>query len=326
MRRARERAVGAVAGVALLGVAAAAAACTVFTSLDGLSGGDAGSPDGADSEDALGGGGADADGIVTPENDGAPDDVNASGNEAGGDADAGPFCASRSPAPLFCDDFDENPDDAGALTARWDQITGMGGSVVRSGGLFTSPPLAMLATANAPISTSIDLAAYKTFTGVAQANVFTLAFDIDVVTADVSKHSDAVLAAFELVGSLGDRWALQLEVNYDASVSADAGNSLDVSFSENRTPPGDAGYTQNPAPSKLPIGVWTHVTMTANVTSLGTATIALQMGSDPVYKVANVLIPVLDGAPEILVGLTYAEASNQGWAVRYDDVTFDVAP
>jgi hypothetical protein len=285
----------------------------VLTSLDGLTGGpgDAGA-DGGSTFDANGSGYGDG---GAPGTDATVDGVDAS------DGAAPPFCASQSPAPTFCADFDEDPLD-GAVLGDWDQVTGLGGAVTRAGGLFTSAPYAMLATANAPIEAGIDLCGYKAFPAAAKTGEYVLAFDLYVATADTTKRSDAVLAAFELLGTFGTRWALQLEVFYDR----DAGGALDVDFSENLSPATDAGsYVSHPVGTTLPVGAWTRVTMTTTVSGAGSGTIALHFGATEVAKYTNVAIPVLSGSPEILVGLTYAETSSDGWAVRYDDVTF-VAP
>jgi hypothetical protein len=307
-------------------LACAAAACSLVTSLDGLTGGSGGGPDSSAGDDAAA---SNADGNVgvNPGDDGAPlgddgapgDDGGAQGFDAG---DAAPFCASQSPAPTFCDDFDENPLDAAAFTAPWDQVTQTGGSVVRSGGIVTSPPLAMLSTATSPVTQSIDLAAYKVFPALTKLSDLNLAFDVYVASADKTNKSDAVLAAIELVGAFGERWALELEVSYEA---VDGGGALDVLFSENRDPVdgGGSGYSSHAVAQKLPLGAWTRVTMDATASPTGATTIALHFGATEVAKYA-ITVDLLDGQPEILVGLTYASESSEGWAARYDDVTFDV--
>jgi hypothetical protein len=305
----------------------AATACTLLTNLDGLTGGGGGSPEASTPED----GSADANGDVTPREDGGPEDATGATEDAGADGSTPPFCASQSPAPTFCDDFDEYPDDAAALAAPWDQVTGLGGSVRRAGTIFTSSPYAMLATADSPVTGNIDLAGYKAFTsfprtGEYTAGTFTLAFDVYVVAADTTVKSDAVLSAFEMISTVGlERWALQLETSYD---SADGG-VLDVSFSENRTR-ADGGYSYSPGPDSgaplvLPVGTWTRVTMIATTTDAGTATIELDFDGKKVSE-GSTNVPVTGGIPEILVGLTYAAPSSLGWTVRYDDVTFDAVP
>jgi hypothetical protein len=324
VRRGRQGAVGAIVVVALM---SAATACTLLTNLNGLTGGGGGSPEASTKED----GSADANGITPQGDGGGSDDATVVGEDAGPpEGSTPPFCASQSPAPTFCDDFDEYPDDAAALAAPWDQVTGQGGSVKRAGQIFTSSPYAMLVTADSPVTGNIDLAGYKAFTtlpktGEFTAGTFTLAFDLYVAAADTTGNSDAVLSAFEMVGTLDNaRWALQLETSYDDS---DAGGVLDVSFSQNRTL-ADGGNTYDPGPAvtqSLPLATWTRVTMIATTTDLGTATVELDFGGKEVSK-TSATIPVVDGIPEILVGLTYAAPSSQGWTVRYDDVTFVASP
>ncbi len=308
-------------------LACAAAACSLFTSLDGLTGGGGGgSPDSALGDDA---GEARVDGsVVIPpgDDDATTGDDALTGPDGSPDSfdagDAAAFCTSQSPAPLFCDDFDEDPLDAAAFTAPWEHIAQTGGTVVRSEGIVTSEPFAMVSTATSPVTASIDLAAYQVFPALTKTVQMTLAFDLYVSAADKTKNSDAVLAAIELVGGLGgERWALQLETSY---VAVDGGGALDVLFSENRSPAGDAGsYTSHPVSQRLPLGAWTRVKMDATVATSGVATIALHFGTTEVAK-DSVAVVVLDGQPQILVGLTYASISTEGWTARYDDVTFDI--
>jgi hypothetical protein len=301
----------------------AATACTLLTNLDGLTGG-GGSSDASTPEE----GSADASGVVTPDGNGVgPDDATVGGQDAGPpEGSTLPFCASQSPAPTFCDDFDEYPDDAAALAAPWDQVTGQGGSVKRAGKIFTSSPYAMLVTADSPVTDNIDLAGYKAFTTLPKTETtFTLSFDLYVVAADMTDNSDAVLSAFEMIGTLGERWALQLETSYDPA----NGGVLDVSFSQNHSL-ADGGHSYDPGPDSgaplvLPMGTWTRVTMIARTTVLGTATVELEFNGQQV-STGSAVIGILDGIPEILVGLTYAAPSAQGWTVRYDDVTFDAVP
>ncbi|MGO8999437.1 MAG: hypothetical protein ACLQVI_39430 [Polyangiaceae bacterium] len=304
-------------------LALAGPACSILTSLNNLDPGpgpgEAGASNDAPSSNDSGG-------IVTPGEDAGDSGEDAALEAASNDSgplDATPdgppsaYCASFSPQSLFCDDFDEDTQDAAALAAPWDQVTGVGGTVTRSGGIFTSPTLAMLVTTKAGAA-SIDLCGYKSFTAVPKVGEeLSLAFDLYVVQADTTTSSDAVLAAIELIDALGDRWALQLELTYD-------GIALDVNFSENDSVVGDASttYTSHPVATRFPIGAWTRVTMEVTVGPPFTAT--LSFGSTAVAKQVPVTPHTISGHPEILVGGTYAQQSTEGWIVRYDDVTFDV--
>ncbi len=209
------------------------AACSFVTSLDGLTGGppsnDASTPfDGEivvpphegipPSRDAASDGGAGAE--AAPDADAAGSIADATSDDASdaSKSDAG-FCASLSPSPLFCDDFDEYPLDAAALAAPWDQVSGSDGTVVRNGATYTSPPLSMLVTSDPNVGT-IDLAGYKTFKTAPSTATYTLSFDIDVVAADTTGNSDAILAAIELFDTKKIPWALQFEVSYDSGSGA----------------------------------------------------------------------------------------------------------
>ena len=197
-------------------------------------------------------------------------------------------------------------------------MTGLGGSVVRKGGIVTSAPLAMLVTSNAGAA-AIDLCGYKAFKSAKTTGVLTLAFDLYVVQPDTTAAtSDAVLAAIELLDSTGSRWALELEVVYSSVLGG-----LAVSFSENESFGKDAAttYTAHPAKGTLPIGAWTHVAMEASIGATAVAT--LRFGTQAVAQPA-ITPDTVNGYPQILVGGTFAEKSAQGWTVRYDNVTFDV--
>ncbi len=226
------------------------------------------------------------------------------------------YCASLDPAPLFCDDFDEDVLDAAALAAPWTQLTQTG----RDRGaerwtLHTSPPFAMLVTSNAGGSSDRSLRV-SGLQERAYARAYALSFDLYIAQADTSdaRTSDAILGAIQLFDPVHSAtWDLQLEVNYDA-----AANGLSVNLSENEKP---GGYTPHPiSGGTLPIGVWTRVGMVATIG--GTNTGSIRFGT------TSATVPVtpapVGGYPEILVGGTFAEQSSQGWTVRYDNVTFDV--
>jgi hypothetical protein len=324
-----------VATVAL--VAAGGAACSLVTSLDGLTtpgGDDAGSgdvasvpvvdaaggkPPGKDAAPAGSDGEADA---------GAPSDASASTPDGASDAsnasDAGPdgpYCASLVPAPLFCDDFDENTGDAAALAARWDLVSNTGGTATLSGGTFESPPDVMLITTQ-PHTPFSDCAGYKSFTAQAdKAGVYTLSFAIYLETPDTSNGANAVLSALQLFDPSGT-WDLQLEVYY-ATPTAQT-----LRFSENASP-SDGGkntYTEHAIPgTSLPVGAWTRVQMVLDLKQplgpLGGNTATLVFDGNPIVaEVVNVTTVI--GTPEIIVGVPYAAATTAGWTVRYDDVTF----
>ena len=226
------------------------------------------------------------------------------------DSAPSPFCASLTPAPLFCDDFDE-----GALAAPWDQLATTSGSEVLSTSSYVSAPYAMLVTVNPNASvTAIDVAGYKSFTakqGV--AGTATATFDIRIDTADESSASDAILGAIQLWNGSA-YWDLELEVFYASSTG-----DFTVSMSEDGT-----SYVQHAVTPHLPMHAWTRVTLgiTLPAGSGGSTTATMAFNGTNVAS-DTVHVSTSDPIPEILIGTTYATPSSGGWSVAYDNVTFD---
>jgi hypothetical protein len=234
-----------------------------------------------------------------------------SGNaaDAAKDAAASSYCAGLSPAPLFCDDFDEVGDLA---VPPWDQVSGMNGTASVISAAYVSAPSSLLVQVN-PNASAADVAGYKSFTAKQGATgVCTFAFDLRVDTADMSSSSDGILAAIQLWnGSAG--WDLQLELSY-----ASATSNLAVNFSE------DAPYVSHAVSQNLPLGEWTRVSMTiALPAGSGGATPATLSFNGTQVASATVHVTTNNPIPEILVGATLASASSSGWLAHYDNVTFD---
>ena len=324
-------------------IAGGMAACSLVTSLDGLTGGAPGAGTdaldasvladaavGADvgpaaaagdaGEDAVGIGGETGEDDATAPPDGGADARTGVPADAATDAprrtrrspeaaSSGGYCASLSAAPLFCDDFDE-----GALATPWDQITHVDGTETLNGAFYTSPPNALLAgvTAESP-SASIDVAAYKSFPaeqGVAAT--WTLAFDFRIDAADTSSNSDSVLAAIQLWNGSA-AWDLELEVSYVA-----ASGDFSASMTE------DSPEVDHAASAHLKMSAWTRVALSiALPVGSGGATPATLSFDGAVVASATVHVSTTDPIPEIVLGATYATPAAGGWAVRYDDVTFD---
>lgn len=227
------------------------------------------------------------------------------------------YCAGLSPAPLFCDDFDE-----GALAASWDQVSGTNGHASLDSTYSVSPPNAMLSSVTAKASSSVDVAGYKTFA--AKENVsgtYTLAFDVRVDAADTSSASDGVLAAILLYDaqSSSNVWALELEVSY-ASGNVSASLTEDGSSSTGST----TDYVQHGASASLPMGAWTRVSLVLALTaSSSSAPASMSFGGTQVASATVDVTTTTDPVPEIIIGPTYASSASNGWLVRYDNVTFN---
>jgi hypothetical protein len=270
----------------------------------GSSGGSGGSSGGAPIGDAAGDDGASSDG----------------GSDAGVDAADAGWCGTQG-ALLFCDDFDHGP-----LAAPFDRVSNTNGVVALTSGLAVSPPNAMAVT-TVGSRPSYDCAAYLAFPKLAGVkSVFTLSFDVQIVSADKSNNSDAVLAAIQMFDT-GVLYDLQLEAYYDSTAGA-----LDINFSEDSDPQ-DGGknlYTSHAVNgATLAFNAWNRVTieLTLNnpVGSAGGNTAKISMNGN---VLASVLVNVsaTNGTPELIVGLPFVQPNNQSWVVRFDDVTFDARP
>jgi hypothetical protein len=233
-----------------------------------------------------------------------------------GKSDAGTigYCASLSPAPDFCDDFDE-----GAANPVWDQVTSVGGAVAVDAAESVSAPDSMVSTVDADQAEgNVDLAGYKSLTskqGV--AGTATLDFEIRIDAGDTSSAADAVLGAIQLYDG-NDLYDLELEVMY-ASASTYA-----VSLTENSPAvPHATGAT-------IALATWTHVTLSVVLpagnggATTATMTIASSHTLSTTVHVLSGGNPIASPIPEAIVGPTFATPAAGGWTVRYDNVTFDV--
>jgi hypothetical protein len=300
-------------GDAAVGDAAADASGSVDASA-GESGTDAGvAADGPGPEGALVSDGSSLD-ARAPDDGSKPDDAAKPDDASKPDAPILGFCASLSPAPAFCDDFDE-----GAANPAWDQVTGLGGTVAVNALESVSAPDSMVSTVDANQSeSSVDLAGYKSLPskqGV--AGTATLDFEIRIDAGDTSSAADAVLGAIQLYDG-NELYDLELEVMY-ASASSYA-----VSLTE------DSPSVPHATGATITLATWTHVTLsvvlpagnggdtTATMTIAGTHTLSTTVH---VLSGGN---PIASPIPEALVGPTFATPAAGGWTVRYDNVTFDV--
>ncbi len=270
---------------------------------------------GADAGDDAGGTSPnDGGGGAPPPDASSPPDAGSKDSGGGNVPDSAPrpYCATVSPTPLFCDDFDEGT----ALATPWDQLATTGGSESLSTASVQSAPYAMLVTVNPNTSvTAIDVAGYKSLTakqGV--AGTATTSFEIRINAADQSSNSDAILGAIQLWNGSA-YWDLELEVFYVSS-----SGDFKVSMSEDD----GSTYVQHFVTPHLALGTWTRVTLSvvlpAGSAGATTATMAFNgtnVASDTVHVTTS------NPIPEILIGTTFATPTSGGWSVAYDNLTFD---
>jgi hypothetical protein len=327
-------------------------ACSLVVSLDGLSGGPAGPendaastvPDGALSDavvgdDATNPGDGSLDGLAAdaasgpdtagprdalgPDSPGAPDAAgdSASAGDAGLDAVSdvrdgapGPFCASLSPQPSFCADFDE-----GSATSGWSYVHMMGGTIALDGTEFRSAPGAMITQSGIAGSGLIDVAGYRSF-AMKGPSTFTgtVNLDIRVDQADATGGL-AVLAQIGLIdGTGGGQYFVQFVMNSHGAAPLDCSvNEIYFAAGMTSTP------VRHPVAPTIAIGAWTHLTLSITAPfpgGAGTQTLSfngVQAGT------SSISVPVRNFSETLGVGLTFVQTPSNGWTAAFDNVTFD---
>jgi hypothetical protein len=305
-------------GPPLASLCAIVSGCTLLEPLDNLEGdgaaGAADAPtatDGHTVTDAAGG----SDGPAAPD---APVDASvheASPGEGGDalretsnpvDAPVAPdgsvhYCASLSPPPTLCADFDEGTAFDAEFTDKFVASTGHLGS---DGAYDKSAPDSLFSSTD-PSTPSVDAFAFlsRTFTGTGSR--IELAFDVLVLQTVSGQH--AVTAALLVDDSQPTQHQLAL-------VLGDS-NEVEESFTA-----ADGGGIFNDtllavSPS---VGSWSHVDMvlslpqrTVSVTVDGTAALTAAP-LDPSWPAS--------GALAVDVGIAYVSGTSGPWSIRYDNV------
>ena len=254
-------------------------ACSLFPSLDGLSGDqkDAAQPDAADA--------AKADAPV----------------EGG---DAGRWCDSLSPAPMFCDDFD----DQGPLTRWTDSYVRAGATIARDGTAFQSAPNALFAIsppANGPSSAYVHLD-----TSSAKGKVH-VAYDMRIDARDTSIGYAEI--NYIVIGAA-------IPLDFYMRVFNDP-NSISTITSEANVDGGVLAHDVALAGAPR-FDVWTHVTVDIDVATAHAMTVTIDGQTAAVQPLeSNLYAP---GPMSVRVGIGYTGSpTTSDWRVRYDDTTID---
>jgi hypothetical protein len=228
----------------------------------------------------------------------------------GGAGDAG-FCATLSPTPTFCDDFDENP-----LGFGWDDVSRSAGATYAfDTSSWRSPPNAILLAlpfvdGGAP-SPPYHVSQVKAITG--NVTHATLAFDARADT--LGTGTLASLARFQSQGK-----AVEVRLELDAAASPVAANVREADL-------GDAGYAYHshalPGGGLL-TGAWTHVVLDLTLSPSAAATFSVSIDGASALS-STALVGTFPPQPiTVEVGIGYVSPPLGGWRVRYDNVTIDV--
>lgn len=219
-------------------------------------------------------------------------------DDAGQDADAAPlgFCASLSPAPALCTDFDDN-----VFPGPWTStVTGLATATLVTSTFRSSPRALHLAT---PGGTSGTAFVSRTFPTVAQSEVV-LSF---AVRAGQQRPVEHELAVIFLGSAGGNRYQIQFELLDNGVLNL-----------EEEFPDADGGVPQkdDPLGVTLSLGVWTRVTITLAIgVSSSNVTFAIE-GSAPVTK--SVVAHNYKAAPRIVIG--HDSATTSAYGMDYDDI------
>lgn len=268
----------------------------------GSPGVEGGSPSGGD----AGSGGSDAQ--VPPPGDGS--------------SSGGGFCASLSPTPTFCDDFDEY--ETSTLTS-WDQSIEANGSV----GLTTigpfSRPSAMTAQTNiASVGENTEADVLKAFSAYQNKGIaIAIAFEVNIQQWDTATTGQII--AFEVIFKNSPTQFNQIVLNLNSL--GVGGVSAQIAENATGADGGAAGYNSYPFKSHPATNAWTKVEVSLSVPNpTGTQSNTVTVKVDGVTQIdAQALqVPLQGGTPYVHLGIGYVATPATAWVVHYDDLVANI--
>lgn len=222
------------------------------------------------------------------------------------------FCATLSPRPLFCEDFDVRP-----LPGLWTTVHQVGGSLAMDTSTFVSAPNALLARTDAlPVGQGLDNVLRAMFPlQVAPATV-TLDLQLRPAIADPTPNATLVVAAIDFIDSANNRYSVQLTLVNGAS-------ALNVLLEEQTGfADGTTAYLAHPIPGTLAVGQWTHVVLAIVLSSATAGQAHVSFGAAHELD-APLQVRVTATKLQLDVGSSYETEPSMGWNVLYDNVAFD---
>jgi hypothetical protein len=229
---------------------------------------------------------------------------------------ASTYCQGLSPAPVFCDDFDENKTSpfgfSYAHTAN--------GSLALLTSESISSPASLLAQTDVVTSSgkTVDTSVYATLPlNFGQTFDGTLDFYGYVNGVD-APGGIAVLAQFGLTDGAGNgQYYVQLVA------TSNGAQPLTLQVAEDYFSTCTHGLpVDHSVSSVIPVGSWTNVDFSIHVPfsgGPGTATLVVNGGSP---AVTTIHVPVQDFTPSIGIGVLYASTPSNGWSAAFDNVVF----
>lgn len=260
--------------------------------------GDASSDAGDASSDAQRDASSDA-----PITDSGGNDAPADALADAGDGAASGYCASLSPAPGFCADFDEGSFDA---QFAFKHTTGTGllsGDSTAS----VSPPTSFLARVGASSTGNGDFAFMTRVFG-GSATQFTYAFDLRL-DAVAGGQNSGVLAAIIIDDGAADSHTLSF---YTTGTYA----AVEEVFAR---PDGGMAYLDHTLSWVPKLDTWTRVSFSID-TAAGTCAASIDGKADLTSTSCSLDPSWTSGPPAIDLGWSYVASQASAWSAHYDNV------
>jgi hypothetical protein len=229
------------------------------------------------------------------------------------DTGAGDFCASLSPQPLLCDDFDEH-----ALPDIWPEFNQVGGTLSLDSTAFLSPPNS-LSIMSDPLSSgqSYDTSLRRVFPLASPPNAVSLAFSLQSVSADPALNDAIVIVALDFLDADTDRYTVQITLFQE-------GIGLGLRLEEQaRFRDGTSSYMTQPLPDSITAETWTDVRLVVTRASPTAASARVTFNGATEIDTPLVL-SVAATSVQVDIGSSFETEPSAGWTNRYDNVVFDI--
>jgi len=271
----------------VVALGAGATQCALMPSLDGLSGGE-NAPD-------------------SSPGDATPVDAGSDGGGDGGGSDGGRWCASLSPAPMFCDDFD----DQGPLSRWTGEDTRAGATVGRDGTALVSAPNSLLARSPAAVTPS---SAYVFLDTTATKSKVRVAYDMRIDARD----QNIAYAEINYIAIDSPVLHFRVYMRIGGKPTDNTTITSEVYLADGGIPSHDVVLSGAPR-----FDTWTRVGVTVDVASTPHT---LSVTLDGKLAATQTLEPNLyaPGPVSVRPGIGYTGyPTTSDWRVRYDNVTID---
>lgn len=225
-------------------------------------------------------------------------------------------CASRTPVPTFCDDFDHEP-----LPGVWDVFHQVGGSLAIDPGAHVSAPSSLVARfAALTAGQLLDTTLRKRLALPAAPGRTTFELAVQPVIVDAAPGAVIVIYAVDFLDAAKNRYTLQLTLRQTAG-------ELSVTLGEQSGfVDGGMAYVEHALADPLTVGRWTKIRLDVTRTAPQAATARLTF--DGRVELDAVALQVTVNATSIVaaLGSTFESLPSKEWVIRYDDVVVDLTP